>query len=176
MYLRVSPSILGKIIVLSLAATVFQHEEESPSRLLHVRLFAKWVVEVVLFSYAWVCKNNINMSTDNICLYIDDSASSETTCDYTGLEGLEEGPRLLNLKGIQRSEGVRHMKYNQKRQPEKAQHMRCPFLKIRIIWSQKGGLQVFKKIWQVASPLDVLSACCNCNVGIVFSFCQTFPF
>lgn len=63
-----------------------------------VRVSAKWGTEVVLFSYAWVYKNNVNMSTDNICVYIDDSATSETTCNYTRLEDLEEGPRLLNLK------------------------------------------------------------------------------
>lgn len=50
---------------------------------------AKWGTEVVLFFYAWVCKSNINMSTYNICLYIDDSATSETVCDYLGLENLE---------------------------------------------------------------------------------------
>lgn len=62
------------------------------------------------------------MSTDNICLYIDDSATSETTCNHTGLEDLEEGPRLLNLKGMQGSEGVSNMKYDHMRQSEKAQH------------------------------------------------------
>lgn len=78
---------------------------------------------MVLFSYAWECKNNINISSDNICLIVDDSATSETTGNYTGLGDLEEGPRLLNLKGTQGSEGVSNMKYDQKRQFEKAQNM-----------------------------------------------------
>lgn len=123
---------------------------------IYIRITSIWV----LIIYAYI---------------IDDSATSETTCNYTGLEDLEEGPRLLNLKGMQGSEGISYMKYNQKMQSEKAQYVRWPFLK-RIIWSQKGGLRVLKKIWQVASPLNVLSTCCNCNVGMVFNFCKTFPF
>lgn len=149
---------------------------ESLSRLLCGRLFAKWGMEVVLFSYAWVYIRITSIWVLIIYAYIiDDSATSETTCNYTGLEDLEEGPRLLNLKGVQGSEAIGYMKYNQKTQSEKAQYVRWPFLK-RIIWSQKGGLQVLKKIWQVASPLNVLSTCCNCNVGMVFNFCKTFPF
>lgn len=88
-----------------------------------MRRSARWVIEEVLFSYAWECKNTINISSDNVCLHIDDSASSEPTCNYTGLEDLEEGPRLLNLNGTQGSEGVSNKKYNQKRQFEKAQNM-----------------------------------------------------
>lgn len=98
-------------------------ELESLSRLLGVRMSAGWVLEVVLFSYTWEYKNTINISSDNVCLHTDDSASSETTCNYTGLEDLEEGPRLLNLNGTQGSEGVGNKKYDQKRQFEKAQNM-----------------------------------------------------
>lgn len=146
-------------------------QSESLSRLLCVRLSAKWGTEAVLFSYAWVYKSKVNVSIDNIGLYIDDSATSETTRNYAGLKDLE-GPRLLNLKG---THGVSNMKYDQRWQSEKAQHMCWPFLK-RIIWSWKGGLQVFKKIWQVASPLNVPSTCCNCNMELVFNFCHSFPF
>lgn len=44
-------------------------------------------------------------------------------CNYRELEDLEEGPRLLNLKDLQGCEGVSDVKYDQKRQSEKTQHM-----------------------------------------------------
>ena len=109
-----------------------------------MRLSEKWGIEVVLFSYVLSYKNNIKKSTDNICLYIDDSATSETTCNYTGTEDLEEGPRLLILKGMQGSEGVSNMKYEQKRQSEKARHMRGAFLREGFSGARKEDFRYLK--------------------------------
>lgn len=37
------------------------------------------------------------MRTDSICLYMDGSATAETTGNYTGLEDLEGGYQILKL-------------------------------------------------------------------------------
>lgn len=98
-YLRASPSTPAKIIVLSLVTTVFPAQPESLSRLLCVRVSAKRCTEVGLFPHAWVYKNSINMRSGNICLYMDGSATAETTSNYTGLEDLEEGYQILKIHG-----------------------------------------------------------------------------
>lgn len=72
--------------------------------------------------HAWLYKNSIIVRTDGICLYMDGSATAETTWNYTGLKDLG-------------SQGFSNMKFDQQRQPE---HMCWPFLSRRIIWRAPG--------------------------------------